>query len=316
MSAVVVIKQMIMIALLITVGCYSYKKGLVNDNSKKSISSLIVNFTNPALLVYSMLGSKDRLSGRQLMLGMVSAIVTYAILIILAEMIVRIFRLKKDERYSYWMLCVFGNTGFIGIPLTEAVLGGSALVYVCIHNIIFSILIYTVGDAKLHEAAAHAGIEGMNVSASGIKKLRPMINSGTVCAFGALALYVAGMDLPDVLLRTFDYAGRPTTFLSMVVLGCAVANMSIKRVISNHRLIIFSVVRLIVVPGLILLILKLFMNDALIINTAALMLAVPAGNMPLIMASRIGLGTDTISDGIVLTTILSLITIPLVTLFV
>ncbi len=101
-----------------------------------------------------------------------------------------------------------------------------------------------------------------------------------------------------------------------MVLGIAVAKMPLMRVIRNYRLLIFSLVRLILVPVMILFVLKLFIHDELIIYTSALMLAVPAGNMPLILATGKGLKADTISDGIVLSTVLSIITIPMITLFV
>ena len=77
-----------------------------------------------------------------------------------------------------------------------------------------------------------------------------------------------------------------------------------------------SLLRLTLIPIIMIYLLKLFIHDDLIIYTSALMLAVPAGNMPLILATKQGLDAETISDGIVLSTVMSIATIPLVTLFV
>ncbi|MCR5356660.1 MAG: AEC family transporter [Lachnospiraceae bacterium] len=310
MSITVVIQQMTMIVLLIALGFYSYKKSILTDETTKGISALIVNITNPCLMVYSMLSTGERLSGKLIVLGLISVIVTDAILIVMAELIPRLLKVKDTERYCYWMLGVFGNVGFIGIPLTNAVLGPDALVYVAFHNLIFNLLIYTVGINKIRTAA------GEEKSGFSFDMLKSCINSGTVSVLIGLILYVAGISLPGLIMSTIDYAGRATTFLSMMILGSAVARMSIRQVITDARLLIFSLIRLILIPGLVLIILKLFIKDDLIIYTSALMLAVPAGNMPLIMATGHGLKADKISDGIVLTTVLSLITIPIVTLFV
>ena len=350
MSISVVLEQMIMIALLIALGFASYKKGILNDKAGVAISAIIVNITNPCLMLSSMLGSEERVSGRLLLLGMLGAVVTYALLLVIAELIPIIFKVQKSERYCYYLLTLFGNIGFIGIPLTGAVLGNEALVYVCFHNLVFCFIVYTVGVSKIATAARdqnedtergedtgtvlvsscvdensssdsrlHEDTRTVPVSSprpGRLQNLRQMINTGTISALLALILYVAGLSLPHLLMLTVDYAGRSTTFLSMMVLGMAVARMQVGRVIRNYRLIVFSLVRLILVPLVILFILKLFIYDDLILYTCALMLAVPAGNMPLIMATRQGLKAETISDGIVLSTVLSVITIPIITLFV
>lgn len=313
MSAEVVIEQMIMIALLIALGYYAFKKKILTDEVTRGISALIVTITNPCLMVYSMLSSEERISGSGLLLGLLSAVVAYALLIVLAVLLPGLFRIRKDERYCYFMMCVFGNTGFIGIPLTNAVLGPDALVYVCFHNLIFSLLIYTLGIRIIRDAAGEKA-EAADGSMSFRRTALNMINTGTVSAVAALIIYVAGWELPKIIMTTCDYAGRATTFLSMMVLGAAVARMSVKKAVSNVKLLGFSLIRLLAVPVVIVFILRLFISDPLTVNTATLMLAVPAGNMPLIMATQHRLDARTLSDGIVLTTVMSVLTIPVVTL--
>ncbi|MCR4807110.1 MAG: AEC family transporter [Lachnospiraceae bacterium] len=312
MSVTIVIEQMIMIVLLIAMGFYSYRKSILTDESARGISALIVNFTNPCLMVHSMLNSGDRISGRMLAIGFLSVIVADALLILIAEILPRLLKIEQSERYCYWMLCVFGNIGFIGIPLTSAVLGEKALVYVSIHNLVFSLLIYTVGISKIKTAAGETGEGG----AFSLKQMKSFVNAGTVSVTVALILYIMGASLPRIVMSTIDYAGRATTFLSMMILGTAVARMSVKQVVKDVRLILFSIIRLTAVPALLLILMKPFIKDDLLVYTTALMLAVPAGNMPLIIATQHGLKAQKISDGIVLTTILSVFTIPLVALFV
>ncbi|MCR5421777.1 MAG: AEC family transporter [Lachnospiraceae bacterium] len=318
MSAGVVVKQMLMIAMLIALGFYSYKKELINDEITRGISALIVTFTNPCLMIYSMLSSTVRVSGKQLFTGLVSAILTYLLLIIVSEIIPGILKVEMTERYCYWFLGVFGNIGFIGIPLTEAVLGKDALVYVCFHNLIFCLIIYTIGINKIRKAAGYNGKDDFksgDMSMTLKKRLIKLINTGTVSAIFALIMYVLNFKLPDVIMSTCDYAGRATTFLSMIILGAAVARMNIKSALSDKRLAVFSVFRLVALPIMILFVFKIFIKDPMIVNTTALMLAVPAGNMPLIMATQHKLEASVLSNGIVLTTVLSLVTIPIVTLF-
>ncbi len=169
MSISVVLEQMIMIALLIALGFASYKKGILNDKAGVAISAIIVNITNPCLMLSSMLGSEERVSGRLLLLGLLGAVVTYALLLVIAELIPIIFKVEKSERYCYYLLTLFGNIGFIGIPLTGAVLGNEALVYVCFHNLVFCFIVYTVGVSKIATAAREQGCHGEGTFGMGLE---------------------------------------------------------------------------------------------------------------------------------------------------
>ena len=149
MSITVVLQQMIMIFILIGVGMLLYKKEMLSEITSKQISGIIVNVTNPALLICSAFREGPKASLREL--GMASAVflVIYAILLAVSFLIPRILRVPNNYHYSYQMLTVFGNVGFIGIPLASAVLGTESLIFVSIYNLIYNVLIYTFGISLL-----------------------------------------------------------------------------------------------------------------------------------------------------------------------
>ena len=91
--------------------------------------------------------------------------------------------------------------------------------------------------------------------------------------------------------------------------------MTPKEIFSHPKLYGFTLFRQILVPIGCIMLMRPFIHNTLILNTMALMLAVPAANMPLMLSKQMNVETDTISQGIILTTILSLITIPVVSLF-
>ena len=101
----------------------------------------------------------------------------------------------------------------------------------------------------------------------------------------------------------------------MVVLGVSVAQMVPREVFTRWRLYVFVIIRQIFVPVLLIFILKPFVANKLILSTVAVMVSMPAGNLPLMMAKQYGAEEDMISAGIILTTIASIITIPVVMYF-
>lgn len=330
MSITVVLQQMLMIFILIGIGIILFKKEMLSEVTSKQISGIIVNVTNPALLICSVFGddykmpwqelASPKMSLRELAMVFALFIIAYAILIAVSFLIPRILRVPNHHHYSYQMLTIFGNVGFIGIPLASAVLGTQSLIFVSIYNLIFNILIYTFGISLLQKAAARqsssasgnrSGISDTNVTSLRWKKL---INAGTISAAATIIFYLADFPVPVIVSSTLTYMGQSTTLLSMIVLGATVAQMALKDIFSHPKLYGFVLLRQILVPIGCVMLFRPFISNTLVLNTLALMLAVPAGNMPLMLSKQLHVEADTISQGIILTTLLSLVTIPIVCL--
>lgn len=320
MNITVVLQQMVIIFILIGVGLLLYKKEMLSENTGRQISGLIVNVTNPALLICSAFREGSRVSLQELGMALGIYLVVYILLIIAGLLIPRILRVPNMYHYSYQMLTVFGNVGFIGIPLASAVLGAESLIFVSIYNLIFNILIYTFGITLLQKAEARQLATGSSTTqrpGSGITTplWKKLVNAGTVSAAATIIFYLGDFHVPALVSSTLNYMGQATTLLSMLVLGISLAQMKPKDIFSHPKLYGFTLLRQILVPIGCILILRPFIQNPLILNTMALMLAVPAANMPLMLSKQLQVETDTISQGIILTTILSLGTIPVVSLF-
>ena len=130
-----------------------------------------------------------------------------------------------------------------------------------------------------------------------------------------IIVYLSDIKVPDAVNSTLTYIGNCTTFMSMVVLGVSVAQMVPKEVFTRWRLYVFVLLRQILVPILLIFILKPFIKNTLILHTVAVMSAMPAANLPLMMAKQFGVKEDMISAGIILTTVATIITIPAVMYF-
>ncbi len=315
MSITVVLQQMVIIFILIGIGMFLFKKEMLSEMTSKQISGLIVNVTNPALLICSAFDEEPKVSIQELAfaLGLYAAI--FVLLIVAGFLIPYILRIPNCRHYAYKMLTVFGNVGFIGIPLASAVLGTESLIFVSIFNLLFNILVYTFGISTLQKAATEqSGSDGSTAGNTG--RWQKIINAGTVSAAATIIFYLGNFNVPVIITSTMSYIGRATTLLSMLVLGVSVAQMAPKEIFSHPKLYGFTLLRQILIPIGCIVAVRPFVHNALILNTMALMLAVPAANMPLMLSKQLNVETDTISQGIILTTILSLITIPVVALFI
>lgn len=315
MDITVVIQQMIIIFILIGIGVLLYKKEMLSEMTSGQISGLIVNLTNPALLISSALQEGPKASMQELGTALCVDLAIYSILIAAGLLIPRILRVPDGYHYSYQMLTVFGNVGFIGIPLATAVLGAECLIFVSIYNLLYNVFIYTFGISLLHRAAARQASARQEQGIAAENRWKKLVNIGTISAVATIVIYLGDFRAPAVLSSTLTYIGQSTTLLSMLVLGVSVAQMTIKDIFAHPKLYGFVLLRQILLPVGCIMLLRLFLDNRMLLHTTVLMLAVPAGNMPLMLSKQLQIDTDTISQGIILTTILGLVTIPVVSLF-
>lgn len=339
MSITIVFQQMIIIFILIGIGLILYKKKVISEEGSKQISGLIINVTNPALLICSALEDGPKATLGELGMALASYAAIFAILIAAGFLIPRLLRIPKDHHYAYQMLTVFGNVGFIGIPLASAVLGSESLIFVSIFNLLFNLLIYTFGVSLLQRASAgqtqnnipyDAGKadddtvllteqKGTTATAPAehitSNRLQKLVNAGTISAAVTILFYLGNFPVPEIISSALSYTGRATTLLSMLVLGVSVAQMAPKDIFSHPKLYAFTLLRQILLPIGCILLMRCFLDNKLILNTMLLMVAVPAANMPLMLAKQMDMETEAISQGIILTTVLSLVTVPLACLF-
>lgn len=324
MSITVVLQQMVIIFILIGIGMILYRRKIISEEGSKQISGLIINITNPALLICSALDDGPKASLQELGIALIAYAAVFAILIATGFLIPRLLHIPQKLHYAYQMLTVFGNVGFIGIPLASAVLGSESLIFVSIFNLLFNLLIYTFGISLLQRAAVGQVQEGASLSGEQTKdgaalpsssRLQKLINAGTISAVITIIFYLGNFRVPVIISSALSYTGRATTLLSMLVLGVSVAQMTPKDIFSHPKLYAFTLLRQILVPIGCMLFMRQFFDNKLILNTMLLMAAVPAANMPLMLAKQMNMETESISQGIILTTVLSLVTVPVACLF-
>ena len=336
----VVISQMIMIFLLIAIGFGLSRSSHLTSESSRDLSWIVLNITNPITIFVAAIEDEQKVSAMELAVAFALFIGIYIFLGIVAYLLPIVMRVERDDRYSYRYLSVFSNVGFIGIPFCSAVLGVHSLIYVSICSLVFNLIAYTVGMSAMEKVGMRqngavkpgevdspesltggdAGMGGDSTSGeSGARKtmagLKKVVNSGTVFSILTIVVYIMDIKFPSVIMNTLSYIGRSTTFLSMIVLGVSVASLSVKEIFGKPALYVFTLLRQIVVPIALIFVLKPFVDNTLLLQTAIIMVAMPCANLPLMMAKQYRAKEDTISSGIMLTTFCAILTIPIVTWF-
>ena len=139
------INKLILLFFTLAVGFIAAKCGVLNQNSNKMLSSLVVNVTNPLQILASVMVSERLLTNLQVLelTGINAA--CYVALILVGWLLARLLRAPEQDRRVYQFMLVFSNVGFLGYPLAEALLGVSAKFCITISVLCFQLVCWTYG---------------------------------------------------------------------------------------------------------------------------------------------------------------------------
>lgn len=305
MSGLVVLKQMIIIFILILTGFVLYKKQLISKYASKDLSALVINICSPGLIIVSMFNDLSAVSRESVIRMGIIAICFFLFLSLFGYLLVKVLKIPEAEKTAYILMTIFGNTGFIGIPVALAIIGPESMVYVVVFNFFYNVYIYTFGIMLLKK-----GTEGVKTS------WKDMVSPGLVACVIAFCIYWFEWNPPEGVAAVAGYYGNACTLLSMIVIGISLANMKVTEVLGNKRLLLFTLIRFVLFPVAAALLLKPLLPDRIMRATVVLMTALPAGNMPAMLSEQYGKDAKTIAEGIIVTTLLSVLTITITFLFV
>lgn len=300
MSSLVVLEQMVMIFILILTGFVLYKRKMISGSASKDLSALVVNICSPGLVIVSMFQDLSQIPRENVVFVGIIGIVFYLFLILFGYFLVWILKVPGYLKNAYVLMTVFGNTGFIGIPVALAIIGPESMVYVIVFNFLFNLTIFTFGILLLKKDTREKK-----------QSWKDYLSPGLIACIAAFGIYWFRIQLPDEIETLAGYYGNACTLLSMIVIGISLAGMRVKDMLKNRRLLIFVFVRFIAFPMLLALVLRPVLTDRLMRAVVILMAALPVGNFPAMLCEQYGRDPKPIAEGIVVTTVLSVFTITL-----
>ena len=300
MNSLVVLEQMVMIFILILTGFVLYKKKMISDSASKDLSALVVNVCSPGLIIVSMFNDLSQIPRENVIFVGIIGVIFYLFLIFFGYFLVWVLKVPEYLKNAYVLMTVFGNTGFIGIPVALAIIGPESMVYVIVFNFLFNLTIFTFGIMLLKK------------DTPGKKQSwKDYLSPGLIACIAAFGIYWFQIRLPEEIETLAGYYGNACTLLSMIVIGISLAGMKVKDMLRNRRLLIFVFIRFIALPILLALALRPVLPDLLIRAVVILMAALPVGNFSAMLCEQYGRDSKPIAEGIVVTTILSVFTITL-----
>lgn len=300
MNIFVVIQQMCVLLVMMLIGYIVFRIGWLDGNACSRMSKIVVNVLNPCLMVYGVLGKEANLDRTMLVQTLVLVVIYFGILILLSGPVASFLHVKREHYNLYKLMLIFSNVAFMGIPVVSSIYGKEAILLIAFYNLGYNLLLYTYGFCL----AGKGGIQW--------KKL---INPGVISCVAAIAVFASGISMPDSVCTFFDYVGNAAVPLSMILIGASVSQGGKKEFFLDKKMYAFMAVKMLAIPICAALLLKLVPWPSLVEGVFVLMLAMPVGSMVVMLAAESGNDAIECTKGSILTTLVSVLTIPIISTF-
>ena len=312
MDTLAVIGSMGSLVLVTLIGCVAARAGFLTSEVRPKLSALIFNVTLPCTILASV-GEVDSSAGtEQITWSFVLGAALFFVMFAAAALACLALRVPRDERPLYLFMGVLTNTGFIGFAVLESLFGGGSVFLGSIFIAVSNVFLYSIGVGVLTSGGEKndeknvASVRSFRIA--GV--LKNVLNVPMVASVIALVVFFSNVSLPGPVAQAVDMVGGATSPLAMMLVGLAIAEADLLRVLGNGRLWGFSAIRFLLVPAACYLLLAPVVPDPLSLGVFIVMLAMPTGSMAAAIASTYGRPGELLSQGTIVSTIASFAIVP------
>ena len=327
MSIQIVVNQMASLFILIGVGYFCGKIQMLSKDGVMTLTKVVLNISTPSIILSSVLGDTGSITGSRTVYFLLLSLLAYVLFFLIGIPASRLLsrgqgsgvrgQETKDRvqetgvdgdglarsvganRGLYCSMIVFGNTGFMGIPMAVAIFGVDAMFYIAIFNIVFQMLVYSVGIVL---------ISGQGKSIN----FKTALNAAFIASVVTMIIAFTGLRIPVIVADTIRLASGINTPCAMIAIGATLSRIPVKDVFVNWRLYPIAFLRIIAAPVITWLVFKQFVTDDLLLGIVVMMSAMPTAVAVPMISIKYGGDEKVASSGLFLSTLLSAVTVPII----
>lgn len=296
------LREMLMLYCIGILGYIVRKINILPKHTNGVLTQLILYITLPALILYSLDIPFSFTLITEFFWLLFMSIYILTLSSALAILLRKSARLPKPQGSVYESLIILGNQGFIGYAVCFILFAEEGIIYLTMFNLFYLIFIWTYGIYLFTKSKDTINWKGI------------FFNPGIVSTLLGMIILFTPLSFPDTISHTLNSIGKMTIPLSMILIGSLLANISmnhIKKLIKNKYLWTATFMRLIIIPALLIPFI-LFKVPYTLFIIAILVSGMPAAPTISLYAQRFGADTDFATAGVLFTTVLCVISIPLI----
>ena len=294
---------------IVVVGYIAGKLGYMGETFDKRLSKVVIDITCPALILSSAMTGE--LPDRRYILPLLGiSVLTYALLTGVALLLPRFLTKKKDDEGVIGFAMMFGNVGFMGYPIVASIFGHEAVFYAAVLNVVNTFTVFTIGT-MLVVGKNQSTVEEKEMSRK--KMLRKVLYSTPMLSAYLTMLIVALeiKDIPEFISQPLTMIGNITVPAALLIIGSSMSQLPLRALLGNGTIYTTTLMRLAVLPVGIHFLCTFLGFSPFVVGINTVVIAMPVATYGTILCLRHGKDTRLITEVTFITTLLSMISIPL-----
>lgn len=290
--------QMVVLFIIVIAGFIAHKCKLMGGDFDRKLSNFVIQVTCPCLIISSTMG--DTMPDRSLILPLLAiGTLTYVFLIVVASFLPRLMPVRREDRGMYSFMIAYANVGFIGYPIVTSIFGSSSVFYACILNVPNTISIFIWGVLFVTGTKA------------GKFDWRLLYQPPMLSTYISIVIVALGWKAPTFISQPFTLLGSMTVPSALLVIGSSIAGIPMRRMMGSVGTYTLCAVRLLLVPVSVLYLGRLAGIDPTVAGINAVLVGMPVASFGTMFCLKYGKDETVMSQGTFWTTLLSVVSIPL-----
>ncbi|MCR4921963.1 MAG: AEC family transporter [Bacteroidaceae bacterium] len=287
---------------IVVVGYVAGKWGYMGGTFDKRLSRLVIDVTCPALILSSAMTGE--LPDRALILPLLGiSFLTYVILTCVALCLPRFLTRRREEEGVLGFALMFGNVGFMGYPVVASIFGHEAIFYAAVLNVVNTLAVFTIGTMLI---MGKGSVDGQRFQ----KKV--LYSSPMLAAYLSMLIVALGIEhVPAFVSQPLTMIGNITVPAALLIVGSSMSHLPLRAMLGTPTVYATTLLRLALLPLAIHYLCSMLGFSPFVVDINTVVIAMPVATYGTILCLRHGKDTTLITEVTFITTLLSLLSIPL-----
>ena len=292
------------IVALMLVGFLGVRRGVLTKAFSRTASFLIVNVFIVGTIFQSVCSGGEGISPAELPHILLMVTLMNTLCYVLGRAALRLFARRAGSGAPTELCVGVMNNLLIGLPILQSLYGPTAVLIAGLTSIPFNLTLYTYGVWRL-SAEKRSG---------GALRLKDIFSPSVLATLAALVFFLFSLPVPGAVSRLMSACAGVTMPLSMVVIGVTMGSENLTAALRDRRVYAIALFRLVLAPLVTFLLLRLLTDNALLLKSCVVIAGCPTGIVVPILSLQYGHDASLPSNCVIVTTLLSLVTLPILLL--
>lgn len=292
-------QQVGILYIIVLIGVISDKIGLFTEKTAKACTDLLFYIITPCVIIRSFLTQEfTKETGIKLLIAVGCGFLMHFVAILLNTPLYR--KGDKDKNIIFRYSSIYGNVGYMTLPLTEAILGTEGVFYCSAVVMAFNVVSFT------------HGVYIMNSDGGKFNLNKLVLNPGVISVLIGLPLFLLKVQLPELIDQPVSYIASMQTPVAMLIFGTFLSHTKLNDILKHKQILLVTLMKLIVLPAVMIGIYKLFGLSGTLLVALTISSCAPTANNTVMFAAKYNKDTSLAAQVVATVSFISVVTMPLI----